>query len=140
MTKTIELAGSIIFDEASRVLLLHRRPYADLPARWEIPGGKIKPDEDPETAAVREAHEELGVHVNVVGYMGSTDFRFHDVDYSYEWFQAEVESGTPHVGEPALHDDLGYHALRSFGIGAIGLSPAAEKLAEALQNNEVQVY
>ena len=36
------------------------------PQKWIIPGGKVKPEEEPETSAAREALEEAGV----VGKLG----------------------------------------------------------------------
>lgn len=49
-------------------ILISRRPStADhLPNVWEFPGGKVEEGETPEVAAVREAHEEVGLSVEVV--------------------------------------------------------------------------
>ena len=56
------------------VLLLHRpstmRAHAGQVA---FPGGKIDPGEDAEQAALREAHEELGIHPDQVRVIGSSD-------------------------------------------------------------------
>jgi 8-oxo-dGTP diphosphatase len=43
--------------------LVARRPQsAHLGGLWEFPGGKIQPGEAPVEAALRELHEECGVH------------------------------------------------------------------------------
>jgi 8-oxo-dGTP diphosphatase len=40
-------------------VLLQRRAHAPFAGRWELPGGKVLPGEDPSQAVVREAREEL---------------------------------------------------------------------------------
>ena len=52
--------------DGSRVLL-QLRPF---PPGWELPGGHVEPDEDPEQAAVREAEEETGYRVSIRGLVG----------------------------------------------------------------------
>jgi 8-oxo-dGTP diphosphatase len=42
------------------VLLLRRAKGEDHAGTWDLPGGKLKAGESPETAAVRECLEELG--------------------------------------------------------------------------------
>lgn len=60
--------------EEPGVLLTHRplemRSHAGQVA---FPGGKIDPGEDAITAALREAHEELGIHPDHVRIIGQTD-------------------------------------------------------------------
>ena len=45
------------------VLLAQRREGKPLAGLWEFPGGKVKPDESPEDALVRELQEELDITV-----------------------------------------------------------------------------
>jgi 8-oxo-dGTP pyrophosphatase MutT (NUDIX family) len=55
-------ASAIVFDDRDRVLLVHHNKLG----MWLYPGGHIDPNEDPAQAAVREVHEETGIHVEVI--------------------------------------------------------------------------
>jgi 8-oxo-dGTP pyrophosphatase MutT (NUDIX family) len=56
------------------VLLTHRPDtMRSHPGQAAFPGGKIDPGEDPISAALREAHEELGIHPRHVQVIGSSD-------------------------------------------------------------------
>ncbi len=48
-----------------RVLLAQRPAHKHLPLKWEFPGGKVEPGEDPAAAIVREIQEELGCDVRI---------------------------------------------------------------------------
>jgi 8-oxo-dGTP pyrophosphatase MutT (NUDIX family) len=53
---------------AGRELLLLRHPYAGL----QLPAGTVEPGEQPEAAALREAHEETGLReITVSRYLGA---------------------------------------------------------------------
>ncbi|RZA20435.1 MAG: Nudix family hydrolase [Lysobacteraceae bacterium] len=63
--KQIHVVASVIRDARGRILLARRTEGRDLTGLWEFPGGKVEPDEAPETALVRELHEELGIKARV---------------------------------------------------------------------------
>ena len=51
-----------LLDWQGKVLISYRsEDHSVLPNFWEFPGGKIEPNETPETALVRELKEELGI-------------------------------------------------------------------------------
>ncbi|MBU1158573.1 MAG: NUDIX domain-containing protein [Candidatus Thermoplasmatota archaeon] len=51
----------IAFIDDSFVMVRHRR------RAWEMPGGRIEPDETPEAAAIREFLEETGMSLTIAG-------------------------------------------------------------------------
>ena len=58
---TIVTAAVIVRD--GRVLICRRRADQKHPLKWEFPGGKVEPGEDPAAGLSRELDEELGIRV-----------------------------------------------------------------------------
>jgi 8-oxo-dGTP diphosphatase len=59
---TILLVSAVaLVDADGRVLLTERPAGKPMAGLWEFPGGKVEPGESPETALIRELHEELGI-------------------------------------------------------------------------------
>jgi 8-oxo-dGTP diphosphatase len=61
--ETLEVVAGGLFDLDGRVLIAQRPHGKSLAGRWEFPGGKLAPGEDPYAGLVRELCEELGVEV-----------------------------------------------------------------------------
>lgn len=59
------VAAAIVDDlrRPRRLLTARRSTPAALAGGWELPGGKVEPDESPESALYRELREELGIEV-----------------------------------------------------------------------------
>jgi 8-oxo-dGTP diphosphatase len=54
-----------VIEHAGRVLLAQRPSDKHLPLKWEFPGGKVEPGEDPAAAVRREIREELGCDITI---------------------------------------------------------------------------
>jgi 8-oxo-dGTP diphosphatase len=54
-----------VIESEGRVLVARRSPHKLMPLKWEFPGGKVEPGEDPAAAIVREIREELGCDITV---------------------------------------------------------------------------
>lgn len=61
----IDVVCGVIRDAEGRYLACLRPEGKHLGGLWEFPGGKVEPDESPESALARELWEELGVDVAV---------------------------------------------------------------------------
>lgn len=64
--------GGIVTARDGRILLVKR---ANEPARglWAVPGGRVEPGEDDQTATAREVLEETGLRVVVHGLVGTVE-------------------------------------------------------------------
>jgi 8-oxo-dGTP diphosphatase len=53
--------------QGNRLLCTQRSARMSLPLKWEFPGGKLEPGEDPADCIVREIEEELNLVIAVSG-------------------------------------------------------------------------
>jgi 8-oxo-dGTP diphosphatase len=60
---TLLVSAVALIDADGRVLLARRPEGKTMAGLWEFPGGKVEPDETPETALVRELAEELDIDI-----------------------------------------------------------------------------
>lgn len=104
MTAPQLVVGAIIVDRLDRpssVLAARRTRPPALAGRWELPGGKVEPDESPEDALHREIAEELGVTVRLgaelVPATGETWPLTPGLELRAWW--CELTGGVPVAGE-----------------------------------------
>jgi 8-oxo-dGTP diphosphatase len=64
-TLLMVVAAALARDDG-KVLLQKRPEGRSMAGLWEFPGGKVEADERPESALVRELHEELAIEVDSV--------------------------------------------------------------------------
>lgn len=64
------LVTAAVIHRAGRVLITQRPQDGLLGGMWEFPGGKLRPGEDLAACLQREIQEELGVEVEVGGWIG----------------------------------------------------------------------
>ena len=69
----IEVVGAVVVRDG--LVLCAQRATGPLAGRWEFPGGKVEPGEDPRAALRRELTEELGIEAEVGGIVEVT---FHE--------------------------------------------------------------
>jgi 8-oxo-dGTP diphosphatase len=60
-TRLVLVTAVALVDHDGRVLIAQRPEGKAMAGLWEFPGGKVEPGETPESALIRELHEELGI-------------------------------------------------------------------------------
>lgn len=87
--------------EQGKVLLSQRKPGQHLAGAWELPGGKVGPDEDPRAALARELEEELGILAEALEPVEVTWHRYPEKTVLLLFFEARRLPGSP---EPSAVD------------------------------------
>ncbi|MFA1550298.1 NUDIX hydrolase [Actinomadura chokoriensis] len=72
---------------------------------WELPGGMIDPGETPRQAAVRELHEEAGIHLETLTFVGFARFRL-GIEQRTEYLALYTAPATPHDGRFTPNEEI----------------------------------
>ncbi|MGB8793649.1 MAG: (deoxy)nucleoside triphosphate pyrophosphohydrolase [Mycobacterium sp.] len=123
MPNQIVVAGAVIAE--SRVLVAQRLRPPELAGRWELPGGKVAPDETEPEALARELAEELGVDVAVGERLGG-DITLNATT-TLRAYQARLIRG-----EPQPHDHRALRWLTAAQLHDIDWVPADRDWLPAL--------
>jgi 8-oxo-dGTP diphosphatase len=60
-----QVVAALILGNDGKLLICQRTKHQSLPLKWEFPGGKIEPGEQPREALRRELEEELGIQAQI---------------------------------------------------------------------------
>ncbi|MFG3368160.1 (deoxy)nucleoside triphosphate pyrophosphohydrolase [Streptomyces sp. NPDC048156] len=97
---TVVVAAAL--HESGSLLAARRSAPPELAGRWELPGGKVEPGEDPRQALLRELREELGIGAELVARVpGEWPLK---PGYVLRVWTARLLSGRPRPLED--HDEL----------------------------------
>ncbi|MCU1284752.1 MAG: hydrolase [Acidobacteriales bacterium] len=70
------VAAIIVRESDSKILICQRTKDQPLPLKWEFPGGKIEPGEEPVAALRRELDEELGIAAEIGGEVARIEHKY----------------------------------------------------------------
>ncbi len=125
------VAAVALVDADGRVLIARRPEDKPLPGLWEFPGGKVKADETPEAALVRELAEELGIDVGE-SCLAPVAFASH----GYDRFHLLMPLYACRVwkGEIAAREGQALKWVRPSRLGDYPMPPADKPLIALLQD------
>jgi 8-oxo-dGTP diphosphatase len=104
-----------------RFLIAQRPPDKLLPLKWEFPGGKVEPGEDPAAAIIREIREELGCAVTVSRALPPFTHDYRTVVIEMIPFVCTLAPGSP---EPHPHEHVALAWVGSSDLAAYDLAAA----------------
>ncbi len=104
-----------------RVLIARRPPHKLMPLKWEFPGGKVEPGEDPAAAIVREIREELGCAIAVTQSLTPFVHDYRTVVIEMIPFVCALTAGSP---EPQPHEHTEIAWVSPAGLPAYDLAAA----------------
>jgi len=101
--------------------------------KFEFPGGKIEPGENPELALKREIKEELGVKISVVKKLNQFDFEYPDFKLNMTSFICVTENIEFHLTE---HVEIVLESIDK--LETLDWLPADRPVVRALQEIPIE--
>lgn len=98
----IEVACAIIA-EGEKVLVVRRSSTMPHPLKWEFPGGKLRPGENPEGCIIREIREELGVEITAEQLYPSVKYAYDEYIVKLIPFVCRISHGSLSLAEHASY-------------------------------------
>jgi 8-oxo-dGTP diphosphatase len=128
----IEVVAGALYDADGRVLIAQRPAGKPLAGRWEFPGGKLDPGEEPFAGLVRELREELGIEVRA----GERLIRYsHEYPGRTVWLDMWVV--TDWAGVVHGHDGQALNWVEPARLQEHDLLEADRPIVEALQRRSL---
>jgi ADP-ribose pyrophosphatase len=108
--------GALIINDNNETLLLKRTQKTRSEAGfWSKPGGTVEFGEKVEDAVKREIKEELGVHIELIRFLGFTDHIIKSENQHWVAFNylAKIISGTLQNIEPEKAEEIKWFKLNN---------------------------
>ena len=135
----VRVVGAAIL-RRGRFLAAQRHRHMAEPLKWEFPGGKVEPGEDPRQALVREIREELALEIEVRSWLGRGTHAGGGRTIELDVFTAAVVSGEIRLAE---HRQVGwFRAAEIDGLdwaaADLPVLPALRRLLGRRERGQIQ--
>jgi 8-oxo-dGTP diphosphatase len=130
MKPHLQVAIALVWDQ-QRLLVTQRPLGTHLAGHWEFPGGKLSPGETPETCAVREVREEVGLIVSPRSRRAAIEHSYTERNVLLYPIDCQLEGGELRLLEVSDARWVLRHELLTLTFPEANRSLIAELLAEA---------
>ena len=90
----MQLVTAALIEKEGKILLALRKAGKHMGRKWELPGGKVDPGEDPRQALRRELEEEFSVDAQIGECLGSAHFKESRLDLEILLFRITRIAGS----------------------------------------------
>ncbi len=129
----IKVTAAVMVNDGM-LLIAKRKPTGRLPNLWELPGGKVEPDETPEECLQREIKEEFDINVSVGKHLGSNTHTYDFGTIELMAYRTIWEDGDLILND---HEEIRWvfaHELDQFDF-----APADTAFVEKLKSGVIEI-
>ncbi|MEM6259352.1 MAG: (deoxy)nucleoside triphosphate pyrophosphohydrolase [Planctomycetota bacterium] len=118
----------------TRVLITKRKAARILGGLWELPGGKVEPNESARQAVIRELREEVAIEVEPIAQLEQVEHRYDHAHVRLIPFICKRVAGTPQALEVDELRWVSPQNLANYSFPEASL-PVIQSLAQWLKRN-----
>ena len=114
----------------NHILLAQRPEGKHLALKWEFPGGKVEPGEEPAAALIRELREEMGCTVDIVAALPRSEHSYDRGTIEMIPFVCALNANST---EPEAQEHAAIAWVTLDAVAGFDLAPADWPVVEALK-------
>jgi A/G-specific adenine glycosylase len=102
--------------KANKILIAQRKPSGLLGGLWEVPGGKVRPDETPESTCKREIKEELNLSVDVTAHLTRVHHAYSHFKISMDVYDCRYRAGRVKLNGPDNYKWIALEEIENYAF------------------------
>lgn len=129
----IKVTAAVMVNDGM-LLIAKRKSTGRLPNLWELPGGKVEPNETPQECLQREIKEEFDIDVSIGEHLGSNIYTYDFGTIELMAYRTRWEAGDLILRD---HEEIRWafaHELEQFDF-----APADNAFVEKLKNGIIDI-